>query len=133
MATYFGTTINDSPTIIFPASAEITDAQCKAVVLGKDGVTLASEAGSVVMGVIPLSENETIPAGRGVTVQIKDIGMWEAGGKIDIGDELATDASGKAVKAEDGQYILGIALSAAAQAGTRIRFQMTKSGSAKKN
>lgn len=131
MATYFGTTINDTPTIIFPAKEAITGAQCKAVTLDKDGVKLASEAGATVMGVIPLSEEDTIPAGHEVTVQIKDIGVWEASGKIDIGDELATDASGKAAKATEGQFVLGVALSAAVKDGTRIRFQMTKSGSKK--
>lgn len=130
MATYFGTTINDSPTAIFPVAEKIANAQGIAVTLTENGVKLP-EAGGAVFGVIPISENESYEAGEEVTVQIKDIGAWIAGGAIKIGEELAADAEGKAKKAEDGQFIVGIALSAAAEAGTRIRFQMTKYGSKK--
>lgn len=59
---------------------------------------------------------------------MKDIGKWVAGEAIAVGDELATDAAGKAVKATDGAFIVGIALSAAAKAGTVISVQLTKSG-----
>lgn len=130
MATYFGTTINDGPTAIFPVAEKIANAQGIAVTLTENGVKLP-EAGGAVFGVIPISENESYEAGEEVTVQIKDIGAWIAGGSIKIGEELAADAEGKAKKAEDGQFIVGIALSAAAEAGTRIRFQMTKYGSKK--
>ena len=59
---------------------------------------------------------------------MKDIGKWVAGEAIAVGDELATDATGKAVKATDGAFIVGIALSAAAKAGTVVSVQLTKSG-----
>ena len=128
MATYFGTTINDSPTVTLPANAAITGAQCKAVVVTSGKVKVADTAGVAVLGVIPLSEDENIAAGADVTVQIKDIGQWEAGEAIAIGDALMTSNAGKAMKATAGKFIVGYALSAAAAAGTRIRFQMTKSG-----
>lgn len=125
MATYFGTTINDSPTVIYPAKAEIKEAQGKAAVITGGEVALATSADKA-MGVIPLSEDETIEAGRDVTVQVKDIGVWIAGGTIAIGDELTADDNGCCVKAEAGKYVLGIALSAAAEAGGRVRFQICK-------
>ena len=128
MAVYFGTTINDSPTVTLPANAAITGAQCKAVVVTSGKVKVADTAGFEVLGVIPLSEDENIAAGKDVTVQIKDIGQWEAGEAIAIGDALMTSNAGKAMKATAGKFIVGYALSAAAAAGTRIRFQMTKSG-----
>lgn len=133
MATYFGTTINDSPTAIFPAAEAIENAQGIAVSLTETGVKLAAAAGDPVIGVIPISENESYEQGEEVTVQIKDIGVWIAGAEIKIGDELAVDESGKAKKAEEGQFVLGVALSAATKAETRIRFQITKYWSAKKN
>ena len=128
MATYFGTTINDSPTVVLPANAAITGAQCKAVVVTGGKVKVADTAGVDVLGVVPLSEDENIAADADVTVQIKDIGVWEAGEAIAIGDALMTSNAGKAMKATAGKFIVGYALSAATAAGTRIRFQLTKSG-----
>ena len=129
MATYFGTTINDSPTIILAAKNAITGAQCLAVAIdGETGQVVLPEAGANVIGVIMLSENENIAAGEDVTIQVKDIGQWIAGEAIAPGDELATDANGRAVKATSGSFIVGTALSAATAAGTRVRFQITKSG-----
>ena len=128
MATYFGTTINDSPTVVLPANAAITGAQCKAAVVTSGKVKVADTAGVEVLGLIPLSEDENITSGADVTVQIKDIGLWEAGEAIAIGDALMTSSAGKAMKATAGKYIVGYALTAAAAAGTRISVQVTKSG-----
>lgn len=127
MATYFGTTINDSPTATFKAGAALTGAQGIALAMAAGKVTLPA-AGANVIGVVPLSEGPDFAEGADVTVQVKDIGLWIAGGKIAAGDELATDAEGNAVKATAGNFIVGVALTDAAEAGTRIRFQMTKSG-----
>lgn len=130
MATYFGTTINDSPTIKMAAKAAIANAQAIAVEVDvtTGQVQLPAAAGNAVIGVIPLSENESIAAGEEVTIQIKDIGQWVAGAAVKVGQPLMADAAGKAVPATAGKFIVGYALSAAAAAGTRIRFQMTKSG-----
>ena len=49
--------------------------------------------------------------GDDVDIQIKDIGYILAGGDIAKGDEV-TASSGLAVKAEAGNYVVGIALSA---------------------
>ena len=129
MATYFGTTINDSPTVILPAKAAITGAQGIAVAVDTTtGQLVLPSAGDPVIGVIPISENENIAAGEEVTVQIKDIGLWVAGAAVKVGEALATSAAGKAVPATSGDFVVGYALTEAAAAGTRIRFQLTKSG-----
>ncbi len=129
MATYFGTVINESPTYTFKAGQKLEKAQGIALAI-KDGKLVLPEAGANVIGVTPMSENEEIGADNDVNVQIKDIGAWVAGGKIAIGDQLATDAQGHAVKAQTDNFIVGVALTTAEEAGTIVRFQMTKSGKA---
>lgn len=127
MATYLGTTINESPTISLEAGADITKAQGKAVVIS-NGCAVAATAGANAVGIIPLSEDEEIKKGSDVAVQVKDIGAWVAGGKIVVGDELTSDANGFAVKAAAGNFITGVALTAATEAGTIIRAQIVKAG-----
>lgn len=127
MATYFGTTINESPTINLEAGTEIKAAQGKAVIISA-GLAALATAGANAIGVIPLSEDEEIKKGSDVTVQVKDIGAWVAGAKIDIGDELTSDANGCAVKAAAGNFITAVALTAAAEAGTIVRVQIIKAG-----
>ena len=108
MATYLGTTINESPTITLPAGAKIEAAQGKAVIISGGTAKLAT-AGSNAIGVIPLSEDEVIEQGEDVTIQVKDIGAWVAGEAIAIGDELTSNATGQAVKATDGSFITAVA------------------------
>lgn len=127
MATFFGTVINESPTIVMKAGADIKSAQGKAVMLNSDTVVQAT-AGANAIGLVPMSEDENIVSGSSVTVQIKDIGAWKAGAKIKVGDELASDANGLATPAQSGNFITAIALTAAAEAGTIIRCQIVKAG-----
>ena len=49
-------------------------------------------------------------------------------GAVQAGDELASDAEGRAVPAKSGDFIAGIALSSADKAGTWVTVQVTKSG-----
>lgn len=127
MPTYFGTTINESPTITLVAGADIENAQGKAVkIVG--GEAIAATAGVNAVGIIPLSEDEVIKRGSDVTIQVKDIGAWKAGGKIDVGDELTSDADGFAVKATAGNFITAIAVTSAEEKGTIIRAQVVKAG-----
>lgn len=127
MPTYFGTTINESPTITLVAGADIENAQGKAVkIVG--GEAIAATAGVNAVGIIPLSEDEVIKRGSDVTIQVKDIGAWKAGGKIDVGDELTSDADGFAVKATAGNFITAIAFTSAEEKGTIIRAQVVKAG-----
>lgn len=127
MATYLGTTINESPTINLEAGADIQKAQGKAVIIS-GGMAVTATAGANAIGIITLSEDEEIKKGSDVTVQVKDIGAWVAGEKIVVGDELTSDANGFAVKAVAGNFITAIALTAAAEAGTIIRVQLIKAG-----
>lgn len=127
MATYLGTTINESPTITLPAGEKIEAAQGKAVIIS-DGAVKVATAGANAIGVIPLSENEVIEKGEDVTIQVKDIGAWVAGEAIAVGDELSSNETGQAVKATNGSFITAVALTAAAKTGTIIRAQIIKAG-----
>ena len=124
MATYFGTSINESPTIIMEAGAKLEDVQGIALAITA-GKLAKPSAGANVIGLSLFTNDENVEAGGSLTVQVKDIGKWVAGEAIAVGDELATDAAGKAT---DGAFIVGIALSAAAKAGTVVSVQLTKSG-----
>ena len=125
--TYVGTTINPSPTVIFPANADISGARCVAMSLSNGKLALPS-AGASVLG-ISIGETDTnVASGTEITVQVKDIGKWIAGEALAAGDELATDAAGKAVKATAGDFIVGTALSAVTAAGSLVQVQISKSG-----
>ena len=127
MATYFGTDINESATIVLPANAAITGARGIALAIS-GGKVVKPAAGANCVGISIMETDDDIEAGQDIDIQIKDIGKWVAGGVISVGDELATDADGKAVAAKSGDFIIGTALSAATAAGAWIKFQMTKSG-----
>ncbi|MBQ9348986.1 MAG: DUF2190 family protein [Oscillibacter sp.] len=125
--TYIGSTINPSPTVIFPANAAITGARCVALSLSGGKLALPS-AGAAVLG-ISIGETDTnTAAGDEITVQIKDIGKWIAGEAIAAGDELATNAAGKAVKATGGDFVVGTALSTVTAAGSLVQVQISKMG-----
>ena len=98
MATYFGTSINESPTIVLPAKEKIEGAQGIALAIS-DGQLTKPTAGANVIGLSLFTNDETVEAGDDITVQVKDIGKWVAGEEIAVGDELTANADGKAVKA----------------------------------
>ena len=127
MSTYFGSSINESPTIVLPAGDKLENA--RGIVLAiKDGAVVKPEAGANVIGLSLIETDETVEKGIDVDIQIKDIGKWVAGEEITVGTELATDANGYAVAAKDGDFIVGVALSSAAEAGTWIKVQIIKAG-----
>lgn len=127
MATYFGTSINDSPTIVLPAKEKIENAQGIALVIDGGEFTKPT-AGANVIGLSLFTNDETVQAGDDITVQVKDIGKWIAGEAVAVGDELTTDAEGKAVKAAEGNFITAVALSKATAAGDVIKVQIIKAG-----
>lgn len=127
MATYFGTNISESPTIVLPAGAKLENARGIALAIS-GGKVVKPTAGAHIIGLSIIETDETVEAGRDVDIQIKDIGKWVAGGEISVGTELATDANGKAVAAKAGDFIVGIALSNAEKAGTWIKVQIIKAG-----
>lgn len=104
---YLNHAINDSPTICGEAAGTITP--MTAVKFDSNGKIATAAAGDLCIG-IALATTDC-KAGDTVHVQIKDGGMWTAGGTFAAGDLLASDANGKAVKATSGMA-LAIALEA---------------------
>ena len=126
-STYFGSSINESPTIVLPAGSKLENARGIALAV-KDGAVEKPEKGAHVIGISLIETDETVEKGADVDIQVKDIGKWTAGGEITVGMELATDADGRAVEAKAGDFIIGMALSSAEKAGTWIKVQIIKSG-----
>lgn len=125
--TYFGTSINESPTLVLPVGEKLESAQGMALMI-KDGCLVKPKAGSNVIGISLIETEEVIEQGSEITIQIKDIGKWVAGEEIAVGTELTTDAEGRAVAAKNGDFITAVALSAASEAGTWLRVQIIKAG-----
>lgn len=119
-----GVQVNQSVTIVEQAGAEITDVRNRIMTYDKDGnVVLAADGSAVLVGIALIEsgvndisgvESGKVNVGDDVDIQIKDIGYILAGGDIAKGDEV-TASSGLAVKAESGNYVVGIALSAVAK------------------
>ena len=117
-----GVQINQSATIVEQAGADIADARNRIMAYDEDGnVVLAADGSTVLIGISLIEagvndisgvESGKVSAGDDVDIQIKDIGYILAGGDIAKGEEV-TASEGLAVKAEGGNYIVGIALSAA--------------------
>ena len=127
MTTYFGTSINESPTIVLPAGEKLENARGIALAIS-NGKAVKPVAGTHVIGLSLIETDEMVEAGTDVDIQIKDIGKWVAGEEITVGTELATDADGKAVAAKAGDFIVGVALSNASEEGTWIKVQIIKAG-----
>lgn len=126
-STFLGTSINESPTIVLPAGEKIEAARGIALAI-QDGAVVKPQKGAHVIGLAIIETDETVEKGTGVDIQIKDIGKWVAGEAITVGTELTADENGKAVAASEGDFIVGIALSNATQAGTWIQVQIIKAG-----
>ncbi len=119
-----GAQISQSVTIVEQAGADIADVRNRIMAYDEDGnVVLAADGSAVPVGIalieagindISGAESGKVNAGDDVDIQIKDIGYILAGGDIAKGGEV-TASGGSAVKAEAGNYVVGIALSAAAK------------------
>ena len=117
MADYFGTSINESPTIVLEAGKDIEGAQGIALAI-KNGKAEKPTAGANVIGLSLFTNDEKVKAGDDVDIQVKDIGKWIAGEAV----------AGKAVKAAAGNFITAVALSAATEAGSVVKVQLIKAG-----
>lgn len=124
---YIGTSINESPVIASKAGAAITGGALLAVAMDATGVKVVSKAGDVAVGIL-IPETDDVRAGDTVTVQVKDMGLWKVGAAVAAGDMLSPDATGKAVKASSGNFILAQALEAATAADQIIHVQIIKAG-----
>lgn len=127
MATYIGTSINQTATIVLPAGEELTDARGIALAVD-DGKVVKPSAGAKVIGIALIETDEVVKEGDGVDIQIKDIGKMVAGEAIAIGTEIAVDADGKAVAAKTGDYVIGEATGSVSTPGSWVSVQVTKSG-----
>ena len=124
--TYMTSQINNSATIVEVAGTAIADVRGKFVKYDGDGnVVLASTAGERVLGVGIITNSENIAAGGNVDIQVKDIGLAKAGAAITKGAEIAADANGTAAVASSGDFVIGVAIEAAAE-GEFFYFQVAK-------
>lgn len=127
--TYLATSINESPVVAMKAGAAITDVRGKAVKFDASGNVILCVAGDAALGVGILTNDQDIAVGGDVTVQVKDMGLVLAGAAtIKAGDELASDANGKLIKATDGQNVIAIALEASSAADTFIKAMLVRYG-----
>lgn len=122
-----GTVINDSATICAPVKTEIKTGPFTAVALGSGGAVPCNDT-LVPVGLTIAETPNAVPVGNDVNVQVKDIGVWKGGAAFAAGDPLASDATGLAVKAAAGKFILGFALEDCSAKGQTVKVQITKSG-----
>lgn len=132
---YIGNQINQSPTIVEKAGAEIADGRNKLYKYDENGDLVLAGAGEMAVGIglIESGYNDVtgetagkVAKGDQVTVQIKDIGLVVAGGAIKKGAEVTADAEGLAVTATDGNYVIGIAQDEAKAKGDFIYIAITR-------
>ena len=121
---YNGVQINPSCTIVEKAGAEIADVRNRIMKYDENGsVVLAGAGTDIPVGIALIEagynditgvESGKAAAGDDVDILIKDMGVALAGAAIKKGQEVAAGAEGKAAAAAAGDYVLGIALEAAA-------------------
>lgn len=119
--------INSSPTTSVKAG-EVFESIGGKVIQMKDGKAVLPTAGEMVAGIALLTQDEKILVDDDITIQIKDIGYWIAGGDIAVGDCLTSDAEGYCLKATTGQYIFARALSEATTKEDIVKVQIIHAG-----
>ena len=129
-----GSQINQSVTIAEQAGDAIDDVRNLILKYDENGdVVVATDGTTPIVGIaiieagyndISGAEAGKVAKGDQVDVQIKDIGYILAGGAIKKGEEV-TATTGKATKAADGDYVIGVALSNAAE-NDYVRVQISK-------
>ena len=107
-----------SPFKIFPAASAIKGAFL-AVALTSDGV-IECGAEDYPLG-LTAAETEYTPPGEDVNVRIDGVSLWLVGEEIHAGDFLSVGENGKAIKAQDGDYVFAIALEDATQGAIHVR------------
>lgn len=122
------TGINNSPTTVVQAGAELKDAKAKAVKYDATGLAVYPAVGEMPVGIVLVNEDESIVPFDDITIQIKDIGIWQAGQAVAVGDLLTSDAAGCCQKAATGQYIFARALNFAMAAGDLVTVQIIHAG-----
>lgn len=131
-----GAQINQSVTIVEKAGAEIADCRNKLFVYDNEGgVILATDGSKPILGIAIVEggindisgiESGKVAKGDDVDIQIKDIGYAIASAAIAKGAEITATDEGFAKTATAGDFVVGIALSAATAAKDYIRVQVAK-------
>lgn len=128
--------INVGQDFSFPASADLSSNQFYFVVLNGSSQLAVAGANVSCLGVL---QDAPAAAGREGTVRCFGVAKVVAGNSITVNDKVASDASGKAVKATAssvsagtpeplaGSYVMGIAL-ASASAGDKVSVLLTHAG-----
>lgn len=132
---YFGVQINQSPTIVEKAGADIEDVRNLIMKYDDNGAVVLATAGTdkpVGIALIEAGYNDMtgteagkVKVGDNVDILVKDMGVVLAGAAIKKGQEVAAGAGGMAAVAAAGDYVLGIALDDAAE-GEYLNIQITK-------
>lgn len=122
-----GSVINGSQTISAEASSKLELGPYTAVAFS-GGVLSRCDDTLLPMGITITETDDEVQAGDDVHIQIKDISVWRTGGAFAMGDALASDATGRAVKATEGKFILGFALEESVGENQLAKVQITKSG-----
>lgn len=133
---YLNAFINNTATIRDVLAADVENAPHKVLAYNTDGkLALPAADGGPVVGVIlsdaPANDSGVTPSGAEVDVLIRHIGLAEAGAAVAKGDLLTATTDGTLRKAKAGEYILGIAMTAAAAAGELAQVYITHGGYAK--
>lgn len=111
----------DSSPVNLTAAADLSAKLFRFGKLTSTGVNVCSVAGEKSDGIIGKHYKKTPAAGDAVDFYVDRVMLVEAGGVIASGDELATDANGKATVATASQYVNAVAIDAATAAGQYIR------------
>lgn len=125
---YFGVSINQSPAIAEKAGAAILVGEFLAVKYDNDGnIVISDTQGEKAVGIFLPETSKEIKKDEDVTIQIKDIGIGKAGGRISKGDELMVDNKGRLIPAISGKFILGYAMEAEEE-NQLVQIDIRKSG-----
>lgn len=132
---YRGAQFNQSVTIVEMAGAAIEDVRNLIMKYDDNGDVVLATAGTDMPIGIALIEtgcnditgqnSGKVEVGDNVDILIKDRGVVLAGASIKKGQEVAAGADGKAAVAAAGDYVLGVALTAA-EADEYLEVQITK-------
>lgn len=133
---YLNAFMNNTATIRDVLAADAQDAPHKVLAYNTDGkLALPTADGDPVIGIVlsdaPANDSGITPAGAEVDVLIRHIGLAEADAAVAKGDFLTATKDGTVRKADAGEYILGIAMTAATAKGELAQVYITHSGYAK--
>ena len=120
--------INESPTIVENAAADIAEPAHKAVMYDTDGNVVIAASGDKAIGLILSSSLDPIAQGRQTHILIKYIGLGVAGAAINKGDLLTVNATGQLIPAASGAFIFGRAFTAAPVVGQDVQVQINQMG-----